>query len=1471
LKDCAEIKKNSTKRVNELNDKLKNSKSIREREHKEAEQNLKNARTQAEKARKAMADDQQKAESLQLEIEELTKQMVSCEQQLNQFRTEIVDKRKEVTEFEERVNEVKQRVSELSAELKEHKRLLKTHSDEMSKMQKQRESVLKKAEENELKIKQIKYEIEKIKNSSAESAQNVKHMKRKNPWIEEERHLFGNESAGYVRFDYKDPHHNFDRSAVIGVVCNLFRVRDTKYAYALEKAVGGRLYNVVMRDSQSAKAILDRGQLRERRTLIPLDRIQGYDADPRALKRARNIVGHENVDYAINYVDYDPSLSVAMKHVFGDTMIVPDMEIAKRIVYEVHKTAVTLDGEVIEPSGVLSGGSTSQGTQLLAKVAEILDKRRMFEELKHSMTEMEREFQNLNKDSKNYMTTKQSFELKEREAELVRQRLQQGNSAHSLMEEIEALRQTIETEEKALKDCAEIKKNSTKRVNELNDKLKNSKSIREREHKEAEQNLKNARTQAEKARKAMADDQQKAESLQLEIEELTKQMVSCEQQLNQFRTEIVDKRKEVTEFEERVNEVKQRVSELSAELKEHKRLLKTHSDEMSKMQKQRESVLKKAEENELKIKQIKYEIEKIKNSSAESAQNVKHMKRKNPWIEEERHLFGNESAGYGFNNFDGSDSNRRLERLKSTKASLAKTVNMRANIMLSDKEKESEELSRKRGIVATDKYNLIHYMEEMDQKKKDALFKAWEKINVDFGDIFSTFLPNSNAKLEAPEGKDVTDGLEVKVAFGDVWKDSLTELSGGQRSLVALSLILALLKYNPAPLYILDEVDAALDQSHTQNTGIMIRTHFRNSQFIIVSLKDDMFNNANVLFKTRLLKTHSDEMSKMQKQRESVLKKAEENELKIKQIKYEIEKIKNSSAESAQNVKHMKRKNPWIEEERHLFGNESAGYGFNNFDGSDSNRRLERLKSTKASLAKTVNMRANIMLSDKEKESEELSRKRGIVATDKYNLIHYMEEMDQKKKDALFKAWEKINVDFGDIFSTFLPNSNAKLEAPEGKDVTDGLEVKVAFGDVWKDSLTELSGGQRSLVALSLILALLKYNPAPLYILDEVDAALDQSHTQNTGIMIRTHFRNSQFIIVSLKDDMFNNANVLFKTRSHQLFVHRKHQLIAFPYKSCQPLSTSSKPSLMGKKAILLGVYEKSDDKDNYVFTQNATKFDETIDGKLTNAINIIGPLKKSKCRVFYGLSPSHPVVAVVGLGPNNAGYNDAEEVDEDRENIRTAIAVGARTLRDIGTIDEIDVDDCGDGVAAAEGSHLILYNYDELKGDSLKKPVIKLNHLNALNDSSAESKWNYGQSLAVGQNFTRKLMETPANLMTPTKFANIAVQELTKLGVEVHVRDRAWAEAKKMGSFLSVANGSDEPPIFLELHYNNAPNTKPLVFVGKGITFDSGGISLKPSANMDKMRADMGGAANVFGAISTLAATKAAVNVIGEYCHRLT
>lgn len=109
-------------------------------------------------------------------------------------------------------------------------------------------------------------------------------------------------------------------------------------------------------------------------------------------------------------------------------------------------------------------------------------------------------------------------------------------------------------------------------------------------------------------------------------------------------------------------------------------------------------------------------------------------------------------------------------------------------------------------LVQADKSTIKQVIDQLDEKKKEALRVTWHKVNKDFGSIFSTLLPGTTAKLDPPEGGTFLDGLEVKVAFGGVWKQSLTELSGGQRSLLALSLILALLLFKPAPLYILDEV-----------------------------------------------------------------------------------------------------------------------------------------------------------------------------------------------------------------------------------------------------------------------------------------------------------------------------------------------------------------------------------------------------------------------------------------------------------------------------------------------------------------------------------------------------------------------------------------------------------------------------------------------------------------------------------------
>ena len=125
---------------------------------------------------------------------------------------------------------------------------------------------------------------------------------------------------------------------------------------------------------------------------------------------------------------------------------------------------------------------------------------------------------------------------------------------------------------------------------------------------------------------------------------------------------------------------------------------------------------------------------------------------------------------------------------------------------------------------------------------------------------------------------------------------------------------------------------------------------------------------------------------------------------------------------------------------------------------------------------------------------------------------------------------------FGQIFRTFLKGTDAKMELLQseadasGRRITTGIEIKVSFNGVWKHSLSELSGGQRSLLALSFLLAMLKYKSSPFYILDEIDAAMDLSHTENIGKIISTHFPQSQFIVISLKEAMYSQSRVLYRT-----------------------------------------------------------------------------------------------------------------------------------------------------------------------------------------------------------------------------------------------------------------------------------------------------------------------------------------------------
>ena len=188
-------------------------------------------------------------------------------------------------------------------------------------------------------------------------------------------------------------------------------------------------------------------------------------------------------------------------------------------------------------------------------------------------------------------------------------------------------------------------------------------------------------------------------------------------------------------------------------------------------------------------------------------------------------------------------------------------------------------------------------------------------------------------------------------------------------------------------------------------------------------------------------------------------------------------------------------------------------------------------------------------------------------------------------------------------------------------------------------------------------------------------------------------------------------------------------------------------------------------------------------------------------------------------------------------------------------------------GQLLAEGFTLGLYRFDRHHTRAQDRPRgsvsdVRVVEISARRARSLERGVERGAALAEAQNFTRDLANSPANLMTPTDVAAHAQEIANASGLECEIIEREEAERLGMHSYLSVANGSDQPPKFVVLRYRGGNGGRSIGLIGKGITFDSGGISIKPAAGMEAMKADMSGAAAVLGAMQAIARLRPAVNV---------
>ncbi|KAL2754282.1 hypothetical protein ACRALDRAFT_1049738 [Sodiomyces alcalophilus JCM 7366] len=656
-----------------------------------------------------------------------------------------------------------------------------------------------------------------------------------------------------IDFNYADPVPNFDRSKVKGLVAQLFTIdkKHTKAGTALEICAGGRLYNVVVDTEVTGTQLLKGGKLRKRVTIIPLNKIAAFKASAQTIATAQRIAPGK-VDLALSLVGYDEEVSAAMEYVFGNTLVCADADTAKKVTFDpnVRMRSITLEGDAYDPSGTLSGGSAPTSSGMLLTLQKLNGLARQLNQAEAALREVHATITQEKSKLDHARKIKQELDLKSHEIKLAEEQIS-GNSSSSIIQEVETMKETISQLKiditEARKRHAEAVADEKRIEKDMND-FDNNKDAKLVELQTAVDELRAKLNQSATYIKTM---QKELQGAQLDAEQVAGDLAAAREQLQEVEVAIKAQEQDIKDLVRQQAQLKDRHDAVQAELDDERAKLHGFDDELRSLEEAKRSKSARIAEEGLDMQKLVHQVDRFHKEQQSALQTVARMEQEYEWIAEEKGSFGRAGTLYDFKGQNIAECKATLRNLTDRFQGMRKKINPKVMNMIDSVEKKEVSLKHMMKTVIRDKRKIEETIVSLDDYKKKALQKTWEKVNGDFGQIFNELLPGSFAKLDPPEGKSISDGLEVKVSLGKVWKESLTELSGGQRSLIALSLIMALLQFKPAPMYILDEVDAALDLSHTQNIGRLIKTRFKGSQFIVVSLKDGMFQNANRIFRTR--------------------------------------------------------------------------------------------------------------------------------------------------------------------------------------------------------------------------------------------------------------------------------------------------------------------------------------------------------------------------------------------------------------------------------------------------------------------------------------------------------------------------------------------------------------------------------------------------------------------------------------------
>ena len=689
-------------------------------------------------------------------------------------------------------------------------------------------------QENQDALRKIEAEIQGLQNTLGSNVSRLKSLQELQSAYE--GYYTGVRAIMQAKTHYPDQFHG-----VCGVVAELLTT-DTKYEVAIEVALGSAIQNVITEtaeDAQNGIAFLKKHRA-GRVTFLPLDILRGRKFDDEALLDQPGVIG-----IAEELIDYDLKYEIAMQHLLGNTLVVEDLDAAIALTRRFRPSArlVTLDGEVINTSGAISGGQTNQ------KQSGLLGRARELDVLENEIGRLTRNSNRKDETRKAYAAkianlqktrqalTAQWQDKRVEKASLTKDMEQANLQVTRLEQQLTKIRAENRELSKAVNASREEQQAIETEIAELTQKSTRTQRWIERVSEQIEsENKKHTEVAGicQKMEVFLAGQHQKLQGLVSELDTIEETYQRATKDIAEQQAIIDSDEQTKIDLGEQVAAAQREFLRLEGDRAE----AEAHVDELNE---ERETLLQEVTllQKEMRATRRDFEKQNKARHQLEVATTQLEMRIKSVSTRiHDKYQVSIDALPPLMNDEQAMDEIDLLDSIEKLKAELSGmgAVNLKAIETYEEHKKRHDFLIAQRDDVQQSMQATLQVIQKINQTSKEVFLKTFEQVQTNFQEVFTQLFGGGETELLLTDPSDVLDsGIDIIARPPGKRPQSITQLSGGERSLVAIGLLFAVFKIKPSPFCVLDEVDAALDEANVLRFANLIRAYAENTQFIIIT------------------------------------------------------------------------------------------------------------------------------------------------------------------------------------------------------------------------------------------------------------------------------------------------------------------------------------------------------------------------------------------------------------------------------------------------------------------------------------------------------------------------------------------------------------------------------------------------------------------------------------------------------------